>query len=218
MAPPLPALLTFDVFGTVLDWRRGHVEAVARAGGLLSAPAFDRVMDRQGEIEQEAPAPLYRDVVARSLVDVLGLAPEAARAIGAGAGAWPLYPDSAAALRRLQAVAPCAAMTNSDRSHGEEVQRQLGFRLSHWICAEELGLYKPDPRFWQEVARRLGVAPGPAWWHVSAYADYDLGSARSLGLTTVYVERPHARPGAADLAVRDLGQLADRIEALAGPR
>jgi len=216
MPPPRPRLFTFDVFGTVLDWRRGHAEAVARAGGELCGAAFDRVVDRQGELEQEPPFRRYRDVVARSLVDVLGIAPEAARAIGAGAGGWPLFADSPAALRRLQAIAPCAAMTNSDRDHGEEVQRQLGFRLAHWLCAEEVGVYKPDPRFWQEAARRLSVPPGREWWHVSAYADYDLGAARRLGLTTVYVERPHARPGAADHAVRDLGQLADRLEALFG--
>jgi hypothetical protein len=46
---------------------------------------------------------------------------------------------------------------------------------------------------------------------VSAYADYDLATARTLGLTCVYVERPHARPGPSDLAVADLDSLAERF-------
>lgn len=207
-----PVLLTFDVFGTILDWRRGTIAAVARAGGVLPEARFDAVVDAQGRIEQATPGRRYREIVADSLVEVAALAPAAAAAIGAAAGTWPLFPDSAAALARLTRLAPCAATTNSDRAHGEDVQRQLGFRLTHWWCAEEIGRYKPDPRVWEHASRAAGVPFGPAWWHVSAYADYDLAVARRLGLTTVYVERPHRRPGPADLVVPDLAALAERVE------
>jgi 2-haloalkanoic acid dehalogenase type II len=212
MAPSRPVLLTFDVFGTVLDWRRGTLDAVARTGGSLREARFDEVVDAQGRLEQATPGRAYRDIVAESLVEVAGIPPAVAAEIGATAGTWPLFADSAAALARLQRIAPCAATTNSDRAHGEQVQRQLGFRLAHWWCAEEIGCYKPDPRVWQHAARAAGAEFGPAWWHVSAYADYDLGVARRLGLTTVYVERPHRRPGEADLVVPDLAALADLVE------
>jgi len=99
-------------------------------------------------------------------------------------------------------------MTNSDRAHGADAQAALGFPLSAWITAEQVRCYKPDPRFWREVARLLRVEPGDWWWHVSAYADYDLEVAASLGLTTVFVDRPHARPGPAAHRVQDLGALA----------
>jgi HAD superfamily hydrolase (TIGR01493 family) len=145
MPAPRPHLLTFDVFGTVLDWRRGTLEAVASAGGTLDEAGFDAVVDAQGRLEQEAPGRPYGEIVAESLVEVAGLSPAVAAAIGFAAGTWPLFPDSAAALARLQSIAPCAATTNSDRAHGENVQRQLGFRLAHWWCAEEIGCYKPDP-------------------------------------------------------------------------
>ena len=55
-------------------------------------------------------------------------------------------------LRALMGLVPCAAMTNSDRRHGEDVQAGLGFRLDAWLCAEEVGLYKPDPGFWSAMA------------------------------------------------------------------
>ena len=62
----IPALFTFDVFGTVCDWRRGLERDLGRA---LTDTEFDRVIDRQGALEQTfAP---YRDIVARSLVEVL---------------------------------------------------------------------------------------------------------------------------------------------------
>jgi 2-haloacid dehalogenase len=208
-----PRLLTFDVFGTVLDWRRGLSEAVAALGRPLGPGEFDRVVDRQGALEQEPPFRTYRAITAASLVDVLGLDPARADAVGTAVGTWPLYPDSAAALRRLMAAAPCAAMTNSDRAHGEQVQAGLGFRLSAWFCAEEVRCYKPDPRFWREVSARLGVPPGRDWWHVSAYADYDGQVAASLGLTTVFVDRPHARPGPAAHRVATLAALAELVGA-----
>jgi putative hydrolase of the HAD superfamily len=208
-----PSLLTFDIFGTVLDWRRGMREAVAREGGALDDDAFDRVIDAQGRSEG-GPFRPYAEIAAASLVSVLGLAPEAAARIGASVGTWPPYSDSAEGLRRLMRLASCVATTNSDRVHGEQAQAGLGLRLHHWICAEETRVYKPSAEVWKYVAARLGAAPSPSWWHVSAYGDYDLETARSLGLTCVFVERPHARAGPADLYVGDLRELAAIVEGL----
>jgi len=205
-----PTLLTFDIFGTVLDWRRGLRESLRRRGSELRDVDFDRVIDAQASIEQ-GPFRPYASVVASSLVRVLGLPPHTARAIGAEAGTWPLYPDAREALRRLRQAAPCVATTNSDQAHGRQAQRELGFDLDGWITAEEIRCYKPDPAFWRHVAARRGTRFGRGWWHVSAYADYDLGTARRLGLTSVFVARPHARPGPADLHVRDLAELAARL-------
>lgn len=198
------ALMTFDIFGTVLDWRSGLRESL---GGALSEVDFDRVIDRQGELEQERFWP-YAEILAQSLVDVLGLSAQKAARIGADAGRWPLYADSARALRRLRAVAPCAATTNSDLAHRAPIEAQLGFALDGWICAEEVRAYKPDPQMWRAASRRLGVPFGRDFWHVSAYADYDLQTASALGLTCVFVQRPHARPGLADVVVEDLDALA----------
>lgn len=206
-----PSLLTFDIFGTVLDWRTGLREAIEAAGSPCDEEAFDRVIDAQARMEA-GPFRPYAEIVAESLVEVLDLDRAAARTIGRSAGTWPLYPDSRDALRRLRAIAPCAATTNSDREHGAQVEAALGFRLDAWICAEDVGVYKPDARVWHAASARTGVPPGASWWHVSAYGDYDLATARGLGLTCVYVARPHARPGAAELAVPDLASLAERLE------
>ncbi len=208
-----PSLLTFDIFGTVLDWRLGMRRAVEEAGGAWDDGSFDRIIDAQARAEGGA-FQRYAEITADSLWEVASLPATAAHAIGASVGSWPPYPDSAEGLRRLMAVAPCAAMTNSDRQHGDQAQAGLGLRLSAWICAEESRYYKPSPEVWRYVSRKVGVDFGPAWWHVSAYADYDLATAQTLGLTCVFVERPHARPGAADLRVRDLVELAELVERL----
>jgi len=196
-----PSLLTFDVFGTVLDWRAG-----------LGERDFDRIVDAQGELEQGRFRP-YAEIVADSLVRVRRLDVVSAARMGAEAGTWPLFPDSREALRRMQRSLPLAATTNSDRAHGEQVQAQLGFRLDAWICAEEVRAYKPDRRIWEAASRKLGRPFDRSWWHVSAYADYDLRTARELGLTCVFVRRPHSRAGDADVTVPDLAALADLVEA-----
>jgi 2-haloalkanoic acid dehalogenase type II len=205
-----PKLFSFDVFGTVLDWRRGLSDDLSAAGRPLAGGEFDRVVDAQGALEG-GPYRTYADIVAQSLVDVIGLDAAAAGRIGAGAGAWPLYADSADALRRLRKLAPCVAMTNSDRAHRAAIEAQLGFALDGWICAEDVGAYKPSMRVWDRAAEVTGTPKDAAWWHVSAYADYDLKTARSAGLTCVFVRRPHARVGAADLEVDDLAALADML-------
>jgi len=204
-----PRLFTFDVFGTIVDWRAGLRKALGSRP--LSDADFDRLIDVQGELEQ-GPFRRYAELVAESLARVLSVPRAEAERIGAGAGNWPLFPDSAAALRRLARIAPCAATTNSDRAHGEEVQRALGHPLDGWICAEDVRAYKPDRRVWEVAAERMRVPYGSEWWHVSAYADYDLRTAAALGLTRVFVQRSHSRPGEADHAVPDLAALADLAE------
>jgi 2-haloacid dehalogenase len=197
-----PRLITFDIFGTVLDWRSGLEAACHAAGRPLGDGDFDRIVDSQAVLEHGAYL-TYTTITRRSLADTLGLPDAQVTAISDSVGAWPLYND-AQLLQSLMQIAPCAAMTNSDRIHGEAIQAQLGFRLDTWLCAEDTRLYKPDPGFWWHMSRLRGIAPGPDWWHVSAYADYDLRVASALGLTTVYVDRPHARPDAATHSAADL--------------
>ena len=197
-----PRLISFDIFGTVLDWRTGLEAACHAAERPLEGGDFDRIVDAQAEIERGDFLD-YATVMRRSLVEVLGLNETKATDIAASVGRWPLYAD-ASVLHPLMQRVPCVAMTNSDRVHGEDVQAQLGFRLDAWLCAQDTRTYKPDPNFWHQASRLRGIEPGADWWHVSAYADYDLRVANALGLTTVFVQRPHSRPGAACHAVPDL--------------
>src|SRR5687767_13044565 len=103
-----PKIMTFDFFGTVIDWRRGFELASA-----LPHADFVRLVDAQGRMQKERFRK-YADIVEDSLVEVQGLPRERAKKVGAEAGYFPLYPDSRDALHRLMRIAPCAALTNSD--------------------------------------------------------------------------------------------------------
>ncbi len=217
MPPTTPVQLTFDIFGTVVDWRRGLTEALAAIDvslpwALDDSKGFDALIDAQGRREQAHPGRSYRSIVAASLVEVLGLPAAQAEVVAATVGDWPPFPEASLALARLARIAPLVALTNSDVDQGERVRARLGVPWSLWLCAGETRLYKPDPRVWDACAARTGVDRGRSWWHVSAYADYDLAEATRRGLTTVLVTRPHHRPAVADVTVADLAALATLLE------
>ena len=201
-----PQFITFDIFGTVVDWRAGLELACKAADRPLVPGEFDRLVDAQGRLQKGEFLP-YTEVTVRSLTEVLSVSVAVASRITESIGTWPFYSESANALAELIEIVPCAAMTNSDHVHGEQIQERLGFRLAEWLCAEETGVYKPDVRFFQAMAARRDTVLGKDWWHVSAYADYDLAQANHLGLSTVFVNRPHSRPGAATYRVEDLREL-----------
>ena len=207
-----PKLFTFDIFGTVLDWQSGLSQALRAQGKTFRDGDMERFNDIQGKLES-GPYRTYRELTALTLTQGFGIEPAKADAVAAKVGEWPLFRDSVEGMKRLMAIAPCAAMTNSDLAHGEQVQKQLGYRLSDWICAEEVRVYKPSVEFWKAVAKRRGIAFNRDWWHVSAYANFDLDVTWKLGLTCVYIPRPHHRAGKAHHTAADLNALADFLQA-----
>lgn len=212
-----PYLLTFDIFGTVVDWRNGLMRALADlCGENWGIEIFDSVMDWQGEVQKRDPSRLYSEILVESLTAILGISVESAAQVASTMKDWPVFPDSGSAMASLLTNARCVAMTNSDRELGPSVQLALGIQMSDWVCAEEAGWYKPNINVWRYTASRTGVDFGPRWWHVSAYADYDLEPARSLGLTCVLVRRPHCRPSPADVDVPDLAALAEVVRERVG--
>jgi 2-haloacid dehalogenase len=206
-----PKLITFDFFGTVLDWKSGLENGLANFGIELKEGEFDKVIDYQSSLELGAFRK-YADITTESLVNVIGLLPSKAVEISSGLGNWPLFPDSKEGLRKLLYLSRCAATTNSDLIHGHQIQKQLGFSLSGWFCAEEMRVYKPNRKVWEIVASKMNISFGPSWWHVSAYADYDHKTAQSLGLTTVFIKRPHCREAKTDFYFDDLSSMVATLE------
>ena len=158
-----PQLLTFDIFGTVVDWKTGITQSCAARGRPLQDGELDRIIDAQGELEQARDFDLYTSIVLKSLVSVLALDATNAAAIADTVGRWPLHPDAREGLRRLLAVAPCVALTNSDRHHGAQVRAQLGFDLSGWVCTEDVRHYKPRREVWDAVSAERAIPLGPRW-------------------------------------------------------
>lgn len=217
--------LVFDCYGTLIDWERGIVAALrpvlARHGVTLDD---DALLERFGALESAAEKPPYkpyREVLATVLDgfgEQFGFTPSAEEraAFGASVGDWPAFPDSPAALQSLSRRFRLIILSNVDDDLFALSARRLQVEFADVITAQQVGSYKPDPRNFRIALERLGNRPERVL-HVAQSLFHDIAPAKSLGLTTVWVNRRHDRPGFGatppaearpDLEVPDLKTLA----------
>lgn len=197
--------LSFDCYGTIVDWEAGILTALAPVlrRHRISLPEADQLaLFAEGESALEAgPFRRYRDVLAGVLTHMgasLGFEPsEAERAAFAGSvGDWPPFPDSAAALTALGRRHKLIVLSNVDDDLFAGTARALGVRFDAVFTAERIGSYKPDPRNFDYLLANAGVAPGELL-HCAQSLFHDIAPARNAGLATVWVNRQTGRQGSA---------------------
>jgi len=219
-------VLTFDCYGTLIDWEAGIFAALrpvlAAHGKNIPDSAL---LELYGELEAEAEAgeySTYRDVlqsVVRGIGQRLGFAPSEAeaRALPESISNWQPFPDTVKSLRRLKQRYQLAVLSNIDDDLFALTAPKLAVTFDHVITAQQAGCYKPCLKLFQMAQDRCGVPPN-AWIHVGQSIYHDVIPAQSLGVSTVWVNRPSPRknigavkPASAnpDLEVPDLKTLAD---------
>ena len=193
-------VLTFDCYGTLIDWETGLERALRIALGETSGRIEgDHLVTLFGRHEHHAelPGTLYRDVLAitlRAVAAELGTSVDDDRAaVFAGSVVdWPAFPDSADALRRLQQRFRLAVITNCDDDLFARSEERLGISFDDVITAEQVGSYKPDLRNFHVAHERIGV-PRERILHVAQSLFHDHVPAKSLGMTTVWINRRAGR-------------------------
>jgi 2-haloacid dehalogenase len=195
--------LTFDCYGTLIDWEAGLVAAFAP---ILSAHGLeadaDDLLERFARHEAAAeagPYLRYREVLTRALrgiAEELGLDPTAAEvtAFSGSVVDWPAFPDSTAALARLHRRFRLGVITNCDDDLFAASARRLQTDFDWVVTAEQAGSYKPDEANFRLAFDRLGL-PHERIVHVAQSLFHDHVPAKRLGLTTVWINRRHDRPG-----------------------
>jgi 2-haloacid dehalogenase len=195
--------LTFDCYGTLIDWETGLAEAfrpVLRAHGVDADDEDVIARYARHEAAAEAgPYLRYRDVLAAGLRGVgaeLGFEPTAAEveAFSGSVADWPAFPDSAGALSQLKRRFRLGVITNCDDDLFAASNRRLGVAFDWIVTAEQVGSYKPDERNFHVAFERLGL-PRERILHVAQSLFHDHVTAKRLGLTTVWINRRHGRPG-----------------------
>jgi len=219
-------VLTFDCFGTLIDWESGILEAlrpVLAAEGV--AADDDLLLELYGKHESELEAGgylSYRSVLAgsfRGLCSDLGFVPTDgdAERFAEAIGDWPAFPDTEAALCRLHERVRRGVVTNCDRDLFALATRRLGVTFDWVVTAEQAGAYKPSHAPFELAFATIPVAP-ECILHVAQSLFHDHVPAQELGLSTVWVDRRGDRPGygatpeasaTPDLTVPDLKTLAD---------
>ncbi len=201
------SVLTFDCYGTLIDWESGIVAALApwlAAQGVT--PGRERILAAFSAAEapqqQATPGMRYRELLAEvhgAIAAQFGLAPDpaAAGAFGASIKDWPPFPDSAAALGYLKRHYQLVILSNVDRGSFAHSARQLGVAFDAVYTAEDIGSYKPDPRNFDYLLARLaerGIAREQIL-HTAESLFHDHLPARRLGLATCWIHRRTGQEG-----------------------
>lgn len=216
-------LLTFDCYGTLVDWERAVMGAFARhvcpdyyVGQLAD------VVERWEEIQFgliSGGYRSYREILAESVtrtVQELELpAPAEPGFLAEAIATADPFPDSREALRRLAGRAPLWLLSNIDADLLAETVRRLEAPIARCITAEEVRSYKPSPAHFEKALAESGLAPG-AILHVAFGFKYDIVPAASLGMRTAWINRAGDAPPEGvtpDVALPDLRSLADLLAA-----
>lgn len=199
--------LSFDCYGTLIDWETGLKAGLARIGAHAPEPVeTDSLLDTyavcEAETERVQPGLVYPRVIARSIIATgalwgIEVPPALAAAIGASVPDWPAFPDSAAALARLQQQYKLIILSNVDRASFAGSNQRLKVTFDAIVTAEDVGSYKPDPRNFEALlatAGEMGITPGRLL-HVAQSLFHDHAPARAAGLPTVWIDRRHDQPG-----------------------
>jgi 2-haloacid dehalogenase len=220
--------LSFDCYGTLIDWESGIHAAADRLLG-----AHSRMLPREAILADFArlEAPLeagqylrYRDLLARVAAAICAqqsIEPSLAELTGFGASVvdWPPFPDSAEALARLGTRYQLAVVTNCDDDLFAASSRRLGDPFDVVVTAEQAGSYKPATRHFELLFERLGLPPQRIL-HVAQSFYHDHVPANALGMRSVWVDRRHGQAGSGatpkaaaepDLVVPDMATLADHV-------
>ena len=209
--------LTFDVYGTLIDWEAGIAAALRQAGATGGDDELLEAFARH-EAELEAgPYRSYRDVLAgavRGVAADLGFAPsgEQVAAFAGSVGDWPAFPDSADALAALEQRFRLGVITNCDDDLFALSNRRLGVEFDWVITAQQARGYKPRRENFTLALERIDV-PRERILHVAQSLFHDHVPAKALGMTTVWIDRRRDRQGfgatpaaeaAPDLTVPDM--------------
>jgi 2-haloacid dehalogenase len=185
---PAERWATFDCYGTLIDWNGGIRRELARIFGEKRA---DAQLQRYHEVEPRLQADgtrTYRDVMGTTL-DELGAPAEERDALGRALPAWEPFPEVRAALEGARARGwKLAILSNTDRDFIEASMNRIGVPFELAIVASEIRSYKPAPRHWQRFFAEVDVPP-ERHVHVGQSHRHDVVPARSLGLTTIWVNR-----------------------------
>ncbi len=220
--------LTFDCYGTLIDWSSGILAALRsilgdRAQGVSDADLLAMYGRFEAAAEKAGPGgahKAYRDVL-RGVVDAFGAhfgfspTDDQRDALPDSIAEWPAFPDTAASLRALKSRYKLAVLSNIDRDMFAQTAPKLGVELDALVTAQDVQSYKPARTHFDEGLKRLGL-PRDRVLHVAQSLYHDIKPARELGYSTVWVARgegvsgasfdgaPEARP---DLVVPDLATL-----------
>lgn len=199
--------LSFDCYGTLIDWETGIWTALRplsqrtdfKASRDSALEAFARLEAKQ---QHSAPDMAYPDVLAAvhaSLAAEWGVAADPAEdaAFARSIADWPAFADTVEALRYLKQHFQLVILSNVDRASFAATNHKLGVAFDAIFTAQDIGSYKPDRRNFDYLIARMNERgiPRQQILHVAQSLFHDHVPAQAVGLASVWIDRRHAQGG-----------------------
>ena len=217
--------LSFDCYGTLIDWESGLLRAFAQ---LLERPLdeLDKVdlFSRYARIEAELESPpyiRYREVLHCAAIQIarelnVSLPLDAGERFAESIRDWEPFPDTVSALERLAKRYRLYILSNVDDDLFASTARKLEVQFAGTITAEQVGSYKPNPRNFERLLEVVGSRERHV--HVAESLFHDHLPAQQMGIRSIWINRGRnqGEGGASgkaeakyDLELPDLASLAD---------
>lgn len=219
-------VLTFDCYGTLIDWETGILSTLRPILAAHEKRVDDSTLLKlYGEFEQRAeaaPFQPYRQVLAsvvKQFGEEFGFRPteDEVRTLPDSLPSWKPWPDTVTALRQLKSRFRLAILSNVDDDLFALTRPQLEITFDEVITAQQAQAYKPSAKLFGLALHRINT-PADRILHVGQSIFHDVVPAQSVGMATVWINRPSARPGIGavkaaegkpDLTMRSLAHLSE---------
>lgn len=199
--------LTFDCYGTLIDWESGMIEGLAPLTSRVAKPlGRNLILEAHARHESSqqnwTPAMRYRDllpIVYKRLAEEwnVTVTPEECAAYGQSVKNWPAFADSAGALQYLKKHYKLVILSNVDNESFAASNQKLGVDFDAIYTAEDIGSYKPSNRNFEymfDKLKTLGIEKHDIL-HTAESMFHDHAPANRHGLANCWIYRRHAQEG-----------------------
>lgn len=196
---PLPKQITFvsfDVYGTLIDWETGIVDAFRKAGksdGIEFDP--DVLLPMFHEVQREIQGgsyELYAEVLRRTAMEMAErmdwkLESSKSSFLPESIPYWRPFKEAAPALKKIGKTFKTGLVSNIDDKLLGQTRRHLQHDFDLVVTAQQVRSYKPDPAHFKEIERRIGTKKGMV--HIGSSYYHDVEPALKLKLPVIWLNR-----------------------------
>jgi 2-haloacid dehalogenase len=216
--------VTFDCFGTLVDWHSGFAAILRPIAGNRTGELLRAYHEFESQIEAERPHRLYADVLTTALLMAaqktgMSLSESQARSLPQAWGSLPVFPDVEAALAALrQAGCKLGVLTNCDEALFDQTKLSFRETFDAVVTAERVQDYKPSLSHFRFFSRISGVDHAD-WVHVACSWFHDIAPAREFGIRRIWLDRDGTGEDAKAATVRLISAkgLADAVAQIFKP-
>ncbi len=217
-----PQWLTFDCYGTLIQWDEGLVAAVKKilakqSNTDVDAATLIRLYDKyEHELEDHKPHRLFKDVAGiglRMAMEELKLSysPDDIEILTGSISRMPPFPEVAGALGALKAQGfNLCIISNTDDAIIAGNVAQMGGHVDHVITAQQAQWYKPRRQIFEHAHSALGVTQDQIV-HICASPHLDLAAARDMGFRCIWIDRGTGRKPLPDYTPNEVFPTLDRV-------